>query len=178
MPVLSKGNYFQAIGQVRIDNSERWAAKHWRTLLSSYRRTTYFDEIAALIEPLYCRMEFTYLSELNRAFIAAISEYLDIDTVVTSSSQYPSDGGKSERLLQICKATEATEYLSGPSAKSYLDEALFSKQGVSVAWFSYEGYRPYPQPWGDFVHEVSILDLLFTKGKNAKQYMKGFGCNS
>ncbi|MCA3077155.1 MAG: WbqC family protein, partial [Rhodocyclaceae bacterium] len=29
----------------------------------------------------------------------------------------------------------------------------------------------YPQLWGEFVHEVSIVDLLFNCGDQAAQYM-------
>jgi hypothetical protein len=37
---------------------------------------------------------------------------------------------------------------------------------------NYENYKIYPQLWGNFNHKVTILDLLFNCGKNAKNYMK------
>jgi hypothetical protein len=41
-----------------------------------------------------------------------------------------------------------------------------------VEWFDYSGYREYPQLWGSFVHEVSVLDLLFSQGRNSTSYLK------
>jgi len=62
--------------------------------------------------------------------------------------------------------------VSGPAAKGYLDERMFVERGIEVQWFAYDDYPPYPQLWGDFRHEVSVLDLLFNCGKTAARYMK------
>lgn len=64
----------------------------------------------------------------------------------------------------------ATEYLSGPAARSYLDENLFADAGVAVRWFDYPAYPEYPQQWGDFVHGVTVLDVLFNCGPDARRY--------
>lgn len=66
-------------------------------------------------------------------------------------------------------------YYSGPAARGYLDEAAMARQGIRVVWFDYDGYPEYPQLWGTFVHNVSILDLLFNCGKDAARYMKFSG---
>ncbi len=58
----------------------------------------------------------------------------------------------------------------GPAAKSYLDVSVFKAHGVDVAWMSYEGYPPYPQLWGDFEPNVSIIDLLLNTGPRARDY--------
>lgn len=40
---------------------------------------------------------------------------------------------------------------------------------------NYEGYPEYPQRGiGPFVHQVSVLDLLFNTGSDAPRYMKSF----
>ena len=78
--------------------------------------------------------------------------------------------GKSERLLDLCKQVNANIYLSGPSAKGYLDEGLFEKNDVQVAWADYSYLTPYPQLWGTFEPHVTILDLLFNCGPSAKSY--------
>jgi hypothetical protein len=67
--------------------------------------------------------------------------------------------------------THASEYISGPAAKTYLDEELFNQAGISVRWFDYEGYPAYPQLFGEFEHRVTVLDLLFNTGPNALQYL-------
>jgi len=80
--------------------------------------------------------------------------------------------GKTERLLSLCQQAKATEYISGPAAKGYLDESLFSRAGIGVTFFDYSNYPVYPQLWGEFEHGVTILDLLFNCGLDAPKYMK------
>ena len=36
----------------------------------------------------------------------------------------------------------------------------------------YSGYPEYPQLFGEFEHGVTVLDLIFNEGPNARQYMK------
>ena len=58
-----------------------------------------------------------------------------------------------------------------------MDEALFSQQGVTVHYFDNSGYPEYTQQHGEFDHAVSIIDLLFNEGPNAKNFMKSFNTN-
>jgi hypothetical protein len=82
--------------------------------------------------------------------------------------------GKSERLLGICKDCNTDIYLSGPTAKGYLDEELFQKENIKVEWMDYSNYPEYNQLYPPFEHSATILDLIFNEGTNAKQYMKSF----
>lgn len=149
-----------------------WQAKHWKTMLANYARAKKFDEVAEWLEPIYLGEQHSNLSQLNRRLIEAVCAYLDISTVIKNSWDYALGEGKTERLVNLCRQAGASVYLSGPAAKSYLDERLFADAGIQVDWFEYGGYTTYPQLWGDFVHGVSILDLLFNCGKAAPRHMK------
>lgn len=171
VPVQVKGKYEQKIIETAIDGSN-WAVAHWKALAQNYRRAPHFDEIAELLEPLYLVDSFTHISQLNIRFIEAICNYLKIKTVITNSSDYKLSNGKTERLADLCKQAGGTEYISGPSAKDYLEELIFTERGIAVTWFNYAGYPEYPQLWGEFTHGVTILDLLFNCGKDAHRYMR------
>ena len=43
-----------------------------------------------------------------------------------------------------------------------------------VEWMDYSNYPEYTQLYPPFEHGVTILDLIFNEGSNAKQYMKSF----
>lgn len=171
IPVQVKGKYFQKIKDTEIDG-QAWVRKHWGTIVQNYKKSPYFAEISALLEPLYLDCDFKTLSSCNRRFIEEICRYLSIDTKVTNSSDYELVQGRSEKLLSICLQAGATEYVSGPTAKDYLDEDIFRSAGIKVTWFDYSGYEEYEQLWGEFEHYVSIIDLLFNKGKESRSYMK------
>lgn len=171
IPVKVKGKYYQKIRDTEIDG-DSWVRKHWGSIIQNYKKSPCFEEISELLKPLYFSQNYLTISECNRSFIESINYYLGIDTQLTNSWNYNLVDGKSEKLLDICLQAGASEYVSGPAAKGYLDEKLFNDAGVTVKWFDYSNYPEYDQLYGEFSHQVSILDLLFNQGVNSFQFMK------
>jgi hypothetical protein len=81
---------------------------------------------------------------------------------------------KSRRLIELCLAVGATHYLTGPKARNYLVEEQFLRNNITIEYLDFNHYPEYPQLFGNFIHEVSILDLIFNTGENASKYMKSF----
>ncbi len=161
----------RAIREVEIPTHD-WQAQHWQKLETNYRTAAHFEEVAQWLKPLYLDENHTNLSVMNRHFIEAICQRLGITTTLRWSWDYAFSEGKTERLVDLCKQAGATQYISGPSAKDYLNVGLFTEHGIGVEWFDYAGYPEYPQLWGPFTHPVSILDLLFNCGKTSAKYMR------
>ena len=101
-----------------------------------------------------------------------VCQKLGIDTKISNSWDYNIIDGKTERLADLCLQANGREYISGPAAKDYVDETVFSSLGIKLTWFDYSDYPEYPQLWGAFEHGVSIVDLLFNCGREASRYMK------
>lgn len=171
VPVKVKGRYYQKICETEIDGND-WAVLHWKTLEQNYRRAPHFDEVSTWLRPLFIDGSFTNLSKLNCCFIKSICDYLQIKTKISHSWDYALVEGKTERLADLCLQAGAKCYVSGPSAREYLNEKVFEERGLSLFWFNYEGYPEYSQLWGDFTHRVSILDLLFNTGRDSYRYMR------
>ena len=79
------------------------------------------------------------------------------------------------RSIEYSYSQGGGAYLSGPAAKDYIRENLFAEEGIALEWMDYSGYPEYPQTLQQFEHGVSVLDLIFHKGPEAKNYMKSFG---
>lgn len=171
VPVRVKGKYNQKVRETEIDGTI-WAADHWRTLTQNYRRAPCFRAIASWLAPIYLEENFTHISQLNRRFIETICDYLCIRTTIVNSWEYDLPEGKTERLAALCAQAGATEYISGPTAKNYIDEKVFADKRIKLTWFDYDDYPEYPQLWGGFAHCVTILDLLFNCGKDARHYLR------
>ena len=171
IPVYAKKRVTKAqtIRETIIQNVD-FSAKHWDLIFQSYRRAPYYNDISDWLKPLYKDLQTDNLSELNRIFIEAICRYLKIETIISNSWDYTLEGDRTERLVNMCQQASATVYVSGPAAKNYLNESLFTCNGVQVEWFSYEGYPEYHQLHGDFIHNVTILDVLFNAGEEASHY--------
>jgi len=173
VPVEVKGKYSQKIKDTRISDP-RWTKKHWETIRHSYSKTGFFMDYRELFEDLYLNCKEEFLSRVNFRFLEAINRVLGIETKISWSSDYQLPEGKNERLISICKEAGATKYISGPAAKDYLDESNFQQEGIDVEWMDYTGYPEYRQLFPPFEHDVTILDLLFNEGSNAKTFMKSF----
>lgn len=171
IPVKVKGKYFQKINETETDGDE-WASGHWKAIRQNYAKAPHFKAVSGWVEDLYASGGGQMLSAVNRRWIEAICGYLDIGTQIRSSAEFALAEGKSERLLDLCLQRGAATYVSGPAARDYLDEDIFTAAGVQVEWFDYAGYEPYPQLWGEFVHGVTILDLILNCGAEARRYMK------
>jgi hypothetical protein len=172
IPVLVKGKFDQKIRQTKV-SEEKWNEKHWKTLRGNYSRATHFNEMSAFIENLYRSATMNYLSEINYWFLSELSKWMNINTPIIFCDKFDAhEDNPSERLVSICKQTEATHYYTGPAAKSYLEEDKFANENIQVCYLNYENYKEYPQLYTPFNHNVSILDLLFNTGSNFSSYMK------
>ena len=163
----------QLIKDTKITD-KRWPRKHWASLCQNYSKAKYFPKYRNIFEELYSSIDFESLSEVNYLFITVINEILGINTQITCSSEFGIVDGQTERLLNICKQSGATDYLSGPAAKEYFDCALAERENIKISWMDYDKYPEYKQLYQPFEHGVTILDLLFNLGPHTKHYMKSF----
>lgn len=175
VPVNVKGKYEQKIKDTQIADAE-WPEKHWQTLRHAYGKTPFFKLYRPQIEAAFNELSGEkMLSQVNHRLTRLVCDLLGIDTPIKWSMDYPQQEGKSERLLSICIAAGATNYLSGPAARDYMDIELFERNGVAVNFADYAGYPEYPQMHGTFEHAVTALDLLFNVGPDAPLYLKKYG---
>jgi hypothetical protein len=172
IPVQVRGRYLQRIDETLVSDPE-WAMRHWETLRHAYAAAPHFGAYAPQLETLYGELESEpRLSVINRRFLELICKLLGIETPISWSTDYAVSGGRTERLVSLCRAAGATTYLSGPSARAYLDESLFEAAAIDVEYMDYGGYLEYPQLHPPFEHRVSVLDLLFSVGDDAPEYLK------
>jgi hypothetical protein len=171
IPVEVKGRYLQPIKDTKISD-RRWNERHWRSIQASYARAPYYAAYKAALEDLYCGCVSASLSEINFRFLSRLCELLSIDTRLSWSMDYTGvETEPTERLVAMCRRAGATEYLSGPAAKAYLDPAQFDTAGVTLTFMDYRGYPEYHQLHPPFDHHVSLIDLLVHTGQGALAHM-------
>lgn len=162
----------QCIDEVEVADP-RCFGKHWATFRQAYARAPGFGDHAAALETAFREAaELPRISEVNLHFLRLIAQLLDLPARITDSRRYELPEGRNERLVALCVQAGANRYVSGPAARSYLDEALFERAGIAVEWMAYSGYPEYEQPYPPFDHFVSILDLLGCTGGRARDFLK------
>ncbi|MGH9141811.1 MAG: WbqC family protein [Thermoanaerobaculia bacterium] len=170
VPVEVKGNYFDAIKDMRVSDP-RWNARHWRSIQANYSRAPYFSRYKIELEALFLGCTSALLSEINFRFISHFRDTLSITTPLKWSMDYAVSGSRTERLVGMCRQAGATEYLTGPAARAYIDEDLFEAAGITLTYMNYQGYPAYEQLYPPFDHHVSIIDLLVHVGPDALAYL-------
>jgi hypothetical protein len=160
----------QLIEETTIDYSTPWIRKMLNRIKESYRQSpcfeTYFTQLSdLLLEPA------ASISDLNLRLIHWACGHLKIDTPIKFSREFNPKGIKTKRLIGILKQVGATAYLSGPAARVYLVPELLESEGIKLEYKKYN-YPEYPQLFSPFEPYVSIIDLFFMMGENARLYLE------
>jgi hypothetical protein len=166
IPVEVKGKYFQKINETKVSD-KKWNKSHLGLLKQNYSKAKYYKETIGWIEELYMNCNFEYLSEINLYFVREINKYLNINAEIRFSKDFDLHEDRNQRLINICKELNATDYYSGPAAKFYMDEDLFNNNNIKVHYFDYANFKKYDQLYGDFEHGVSIFDIIFNQGTSS-----------
>jgi WbqC-like protein family len=168
-----KGGIRKKIYEVEIAGSTDWKERQKRQIEASYSRAPFYESYRDEIFEIFLK-NFNKLSELNIFAITRISELLGIGTRFLNSRDFVTAGRRDDKLIEICRQIGADSYLSGPAAKNYIKDEKFSNENIELAYKDYSGYPEYPQLWGGFDHNVSVIDLIFHCGERSPHYIWGW----
>lgn len=173
IPIHSHGTLSQhtLIQDILICWDKAWNDHHWEIIQLAYRNAPYFLQYARLLEAAYQkRME--HLADFTIDLTIDLAKEIGISNTrfLRSSSLEGITGIKTERLINILTRIGATHYISGPSARDYIEEEKFQEAGITLEYMQYD-YPPYPQLYPPYDPNISIIDLLFMTGPQAIQYI-------
>ena len=172
IPVHSQGHQLEhtPIDAIEICWDIEWNRIQWRSLQQHYHTAPFFDKYRDLLETFFSRRD-RLLADFVIDFSIALARELGVTrTRFLRSSTLGPTGTKTDRLLDVLQKIGATHYITGPSARDYLDEGKLGAAGMSVEYMAYD-YPEYPQLYPPFDPQVSILDLLFMTGPDAPSYI-------
>ena len=165
VPVKSKGYLDKSIAEIEIDNSNRWNEKHWKSISINYKKAAYFHLYADFFEYLYKR-EWQLLADLNYHSLIWFLNTLGIKTKISKAGEFNFEGTKSDLVLDMCLKMKASVYIFGSQGKNYANEGKFHENGINLVFQNYI-HPKYTQQHGEFVPNLSIIDLLFNEGPNS-----------
>ncbi len=170
VPVIH--SFGQAIEEVRINDTVRWQKKQSQALVTNYGKAGYFEEISGLLSSIWER-EWVGLSELNVFAARTIAGYLGVNTELFLASEMGElPDHPDERLIGIVKLLGTTTYIAGAGGRSYMEMERYEKRGVEVVFQEFN-HPVYPQLFGDFVPNLSVVDLLFNCGPESLRIIRG-----
>lgn len=144
VPVV-RSNSSMPIAEVQIDERTKWRLQHWRTIESAYRKAPYYQEYAwAFKEVLLGEQD--RLFDLNYQLLTLCLQFLQVQATIFTTKAFLAP-----------PATGFADIRSGFCVKP--------ERGTVNA-------SSYTQLFGDsFTDGLSVIDLLFALGPEAKAYL-------
>ena len=156
----------QRINQVEINLRTNWARKHLLAMRINYSKAPYFSDYFDPFEKILLE-KWQGIAALNIRLVRALTELLRISTPLRLASELGHlPEGPDERLIAICQHMGAEVYLAGMGGKDYMNLEKFEKTGIEVVFQEFK-HPVYPQLYGDFLPNLSVVDLLFNCGKQS-----------
>jgi hypothetical protein len=132
------------IQDVELDQQQRWRMIHWRTITAAYRKSPFFMYYEELLQDAFFQ-PYQYLFEFNNALLKTVLQ-----------------------LLQLPNQVVHTEIF----VAAYPENTLDVRNNIPLPQQATLPQQPYRQVFGEaFVGNLSILDLLFCKGNQARNYL-------
>jgi len=155
----------QTVREVKIDNEQRWPARHRDALVSNYRNAPFFDAYFEFFDRTYAT-QWSFLIDLDMHITAFLRDAFGLGGQVKRASEYCIEGRGQDLLVALTRAAGGDAYLSGPLGRNYINPAVFERAGLNLLYHAFE-IRPYSQLFGEFVPNLSAIDLLFNCGGSA-----------
>ncbi|MCK7553874.1 WbqC family protein [Chitinophaga sedimenti] len=149
VPLVKGKNQRTTMKDVRISDAENWQALHWKTLVSAYRRSPWFEYFEGELQSLY-EKKFEYLLDWNMACSDWVNERIGFERTVIFTDSYQDRG-------TVKNAVDLRDQLTPPGDQ---DE----NAGI-------ENYTQVFQERVGFLRNLSILDLLFCEGKRSLELL-------
>jgi hypothetical protein len=146
IPVIHSQKNRQKYKDVKVFNVENWQSNHWKSLLSAYRTSPFFEYYEDELQPLFT-LKADFILDFNLKCMEVICDclQLELNSSKTETYQKNIENQADFRYLVYAK-----------------NETLQNFEPYTQVFNSKHGYIP----------NLSILDLLFNEGPNALNYLE------
>ena len=151
IPVLKGRATKTYVRDIRIDYHKKWQKLHWRSIESAYRHSPFFEFYMDEFSPFY-EQKFEFLLDFNAALLEVVLQAMEIDNTIRYSSEF----------IDV-------------TLKNYTDfrETIHPKRDLSSdPLFVPVSYQQVFAKRLGFMANLSIIDLLFNEGPNARSVLQ------
>ena len=160
---VQKADRDASLSVIETAETERWREKHLNSIRHAYARRPHFTEGMAFLET-HLQAPITRLADLNVEIIQAAAQRLGLATTFVRASTLAAPGDRSEHLLAICRAVNATEYLSPMGSRDYMiEDGVFARADFPAR---FQGFveLTYPQGYEPFTPYMAFIDAVMNLG--------------
>jgi len=151
IPVLKGHDRKTYVKDIRIDYNKKWQKLHWKSIESAYRHSPFFEFYMDEFYPFYER-KFVFLLDFNASLLELVLQSLEIDMNLRYSSKF-----------MDVPASDLADYRESIHPK---------RDPLSDPFFIPVTYRQVFSERLGFKANLSIIDLLFNEGPNARSVLE------
>jgi hypothetical protein len=176
LPLRKGSDYLDVSQRFLADTSEIELSKILRRITANYRKAPFFRDFYPVLEDVFLSkkknlFEFIYQS------IQSVLNYLDIETSIIVSSDLSNEISflkKEKKVLEICKALNASSYINPSSGKDLYNKNEFKVENINLEFCKTKSIK-YTQFKNDFIEHLSIIDVcMFNDKQTVKSFLKDF----
>tara|TARA_R110002096_G_scaffold9533_8_gene37656 strand:+ start:17478 stop:18101 length:624 start_codon:yes stop_codon:yes gene_type:complete len=146
IPVVHSQKNRQKYRDVKVFNEEKWQSLHWKSLLSAYSTSPFFEYYKDELEPLF-ELKADYILDFNLKCFEVVCDCLQLELKTSKTETYQTEVNNTDDFRYLVNAKKEQSY----HFDSYT-QVFSNKHG--------------------FIPNLSILDLLFNEGPNAVHYLE------
>jgi hypothetical protein len=146
VPVIFSQKNRQLYRDIIIHNDDKWQALHWKSLLSAYRTSPFFEYYEDDLAPLFHSKQ-EYLMDFNLKCFEILLECLQLDIAYNKTESFQLEPKNTNDFRFLAKARKEKNY-----DYSAYTQVFSNKHG--------------------FISNLSILDLLFNEGPSTMTYLE------
>ena len=165
IPLVGGRDQKTLIKEVRIADDKLWRDRHWKTIVSCYSRSPWFDHYRDDLADLY-RRPAGFLLDWNLRGFEWSMKILGMVRPVALTDEY----------RKVYPAGEGDDWrgriVPGEGAKKTASDGGRDVEGGGGNGDGVPRYRQVFEERTGFIPDLSILDLLFCEGKNAIRYIQ------
>jgi hypothetical protein len=151
------------INEIKIGGNSN---KLLRTIKQNYSKAPFYKDVFPLLEEILVNKE-KDLSRFIGFSLIGVSRYLDINTNFLYSSDLHNDKSlkAQERIIEISKILNATDYINAIGGIELYDKEVFSQNDINLSFLK-STEIPYKQFNNEFIPNLSIIDILLFNSKD------------
>ena len=172
------------IRDIKLSAKSNWRRKLLNTFSLNYRKSPFFDETYALIEPVI-RSDTNSLSVMAAQSIVEVSKHLQIKTEIVANPVYDEleslleqddlarafpaiklrrPERKVYRVIAVCRMMKANRFVNAIGGQALYDKDEFKANGIELQFVRSQD-QPYPQTTDTYHPGLSIIDVLMNCGR-------------
>jgi WbqC-like protein family len=175
VPLVKGRDQKTLMKEVRISDRQPWQAQHWKTIVSCYNRSPWFEFYRHELEGLYQR-RFDFLLDWNRSCFEWSLRVLGLSVPVSLTERYEKeyiDENVTDWRGKILPKNRGRSQDGGITQGSEGGQNEGGGQGGAVKPEDQPPkYRQVFEERIGFIPNLSVLDLLFCEGKEAIRYIR------